>query len=291
MKKPRNLRPGRLWLLLAAAGLLAAGGPASAQVERTRVPIGDSGCNVLLSSSGADQFRIQSWSGKCADGLAEGPGTLKGQWTGQDGKPNPFTYEGSYGRGLREGFGRLRYEGTGEAYTGTYRRGQPKGWGWERNADGSTFEGQFFDGKRNGVGTFIAADGTTTRGVWSEGRLRGAREWHGKDGAYWNAVDVRPDGTGHGLLTDKGGEVEAGQLRLVDGAYKLDGPAVLLFESRSIFVGEFKAGRPNGAGTWVRKDKQNPQDAAVFGGTYTDGCMWRGSQVTQINRNGNDCRR
>ena len=75
--------------------------------------------------------------------------------------PDGSTYEGSFRRGMRHGFGKLVL------------------------ANGSIYEGQFVNDKCHGVGLLATCDGNVYYGEWVDDSTQGYGEYHSKDGAFY----------------------------------------------------------------------------------------------------------
>lgn len=233
--------------------------------------------------------RFTGWTGGCSGGLAQGAGVLTGEWRDDKGAWRPFRYGGKLVAGKRSGFGRARFEGSGE-FAGQYRDDNLDGWALMRLEDGSTYEGQWLQAKRHGLGTFTTRSGYVIRGRWTDDVL-GAYQQDASDGRSWEVLDVRPDGTAGGVF-DASGEVEAGTYRRQDGNWLREGHGVFHFEKQgSVYLGEFAADLPDGAGVFVLPDKGNPADASVYGGQFRNGCLWRGNYYTNVIVAADSCRR
>lgn len=105
-----------------------------------------------------------AWSGSCANGRAEGPGTV--QW--QKGGHTIETDKGEWrdGRQTRKG---VQTWSTGR-YEGELADGEPNGQG-VLTMPNLRYEGQFRDGKPNGVGT-LTEGSQTVQGTWKDGCLQ-----------------------------------------------------------------------------------------------------------------------
>ena len=107
-----------------------------------------------------------TWSGDCADGLAQGSGSLEWRYTDRDGKP--ATSSG----------------------TGKLRDGKSHGQWTERFASGNVYEGPYVDGKRNGHWTLRFAGGSVSEGPYVDGKQHGrwTSDWGDECYANGNAV-------------------------------------------------------------------------------------------------------
>ena len=105
------------------------------------------------------------WSGGCASGFAQGPGTA--QWTA-NGKPT-LTYEGTFQSGFLQGRGKMIATG-GDRYDGDYRDGKRDGRGVYVAATGDRYDGEWRNNKRHGYGVLISANGNRFEGVFKDGK-------------------------------------------------------------------------------------------------------------------------
>jgi hypothetical protein len=149
-------------------------------------------CRVWNPNPAPNPRTTISWSGACANGVAQGQGIL--QWStdgvpGQrfegafrDGKENgrgvlSFTdgsrYEGEYSDGTFNGRGVYAYADGGR-YEGEYRDGRAEGHGVYSWANGARYEGEFSDGKRQGRGAFTSAEGNHHEGQYRDNKPNGA---------------------------------------------------------------------------------------------------------------------
>jgi hypothetical protein len=122
-----------------------------------------SGCQVWDPNPQIDEAVI--WSGVCANGRAEGPGSA--QWL--KGKTVMETDKGEWRDGKQAGKG-VQTWSTG-SYEGDLSGGEPNGHG-VLTLQKLRYEGEFRDGKPNGAG--ILTEGSeTVRGTWKDGCLQG----------------------------------------------------------------------------------------------------------------------
>jgi len=106
-----------------------------------------------------------AWSGACANGRAEGPGTA--QWL--KGPTVIETDKGVWRNGRQEGSGVQAWP-TGR-YEGELADGEPNGRG-VLTMQNLRYQGQFRDGKPNGFGS-LSEGSDSVQGVWKDGCLQG----------------------------------------------------------------------------------------------------------------------
>src|SRR5262249_24704434 len=152
----------RAGVIAATAFMLAAVAPTMGQAAEpgwTADP--QTGCRVW---NGAPQPNESiSWSGRCQNGLAQGPGVV--QWL-EDGKPSGRD-EGEWRDGKMTGRGVLTWA-NGNRYDGEFRDGQRSGRGVFTWANGNRYEGEYSDDKRNGHGVEIWANGDRCDGEYRD---------------------------------------------------------------------------------------------------------------------------
>ena len=121
----------------------------------------DSGCKVFNPHPMAGE--TVHWSGGCADGLAQGAGSL--QWL-HGGKPSEKD-DGEWSQGRQSG------KGTQDWFSGHYEgellNGEPNGHG-VMTLQSSRYEGGFRNGKPNGEGAVTNLQGMF-KGKWKDGCL------------------------------------------------------------------------------------------------------------------------
>ena len=110
------------------------------------------GCHVWDTYLKTDQ--TVTWSSGCADGLAQGEGTL----TWRDGDGEITTSSGQLQRGKRHGRWVLRFA-SGTVEEGPYVDGKRHGRWVERTASGGVIETPYVDGKEHGREVWRNADG------------------------------------------------------------------------------------------------------------------------------------
>ena len=170
-----------------------------------------------------DDRETASWSGECADGLAQGIGTLA--WKSESGE--------------------LKYEETG-----SLRGGKAFGEWVLRYPKGSVGEGPYENGERHGQWSFQWAD---NNGNLTGGGMQGpyvGGKMHGRWVARWSdgTIEERPyvDGKRHGQLTGRNGKGKTWEIAYVSGKrhglsrwLNADGSV----ESKGAFVNDEKHGR------------------------------------------------
>jgi hypothetical protein len=148
---------GKVLLLCAWLGWSAAYGQTS--------PTGDfvadlkSGCTVWDQHPVADE--TVSWSGDCANGLAQGPGSL--QWL-RGGKAFEQD-DGEWNMGRQSGRGTQDWNSG--RYQGEHLNGEPHGQG-VMTLQSARYEGEFRNGKPNGEGSVTNLQGVF-KGRWKDG--------------------------------------------------------------------------------------------------------------------------
>jgi hypothetical protein len=173
--------PTRLALALLALIVVS---PAFAQPNGDWIADQKTSCKVWDAHPSPGQSI--TWTGDCANGLAQGHGTL--QWFSdgksgekdegefKDGKQqgrgvrvfsNGARYEGDFNGGKREGQGVEVYAGGGR-YEGGWKDNVFEGHGVATLANGNRFEGEFHAGKPNGQGTYTTKNGSFS-GNWTSG--------------------------------------------------------------------------------------------------------------------------
>ena len=150
-----------------AAAALTAGLMAAAPPARAGEWIADkSGCHVWDPNPQLDES--VTWSGSCANGRAQGSGTV--QWS-KGGIPIE-TDEGEWRDGRQAGKGTQSW--SKGRYEGELADGEPNGHG-VLTLQKLRYEGEFRNGKPNGAGT-LTAGSETLRGTWKDGCLQGQRK-------------------------------------------------------------------------------------------------------------------
>jgi hypothetical protein len=127
---------------------------------------GKSGCQVWNPNPQLEE--TVAWSGSCANGRAEGHGTV--HWL-KDDRPSE-TDEGEWREGRQVGTG-IQSWSSGR-YEGELSDGEPNGHG-VLTLQKLRYEGAFHNGKPNGAGS-LTAGSETVQGTWKDGCLQGPRK-------------------------------------------------------------------------------------------------------------------
>ncbi len=118
------------------------------------------GCKVL------DQYYSEGstfiWDGSCVEGKADGKGKMQ---KFIDGKLES-TYEGTYVKGIREGFGKFSHS-DGSVLECNFTRGQGIGEGTWSTQDGSFYKGNIVNYRRHGFGVMEFANGNKFEGTFN----------------------------------------------------------------------------------------------------------------------------
>jgi hypothetical protein len=174
--------------------------PLTANADEQYLPDAN-GCKVYDPNPQPDE--TVTWSGRCLDGYADGPGVV--QWL-LAGKPGS-RFEGMLVRGKSEGQGSevfqngARFDGTfhegertgkgistfpnGDRYEGDWLHDKHTGHGVQTRANGDRYEGEFADGKWSGKGTFTSSSGERYSGDWINNKREGKGEELWGDGSRY----------------------------------------------------------------------------------------------------------
>jgi len=142
-----------------------------------------------------------AWSGPCADGLAEGAGTVALSSHGQFAQ----SFTGTFNKGaLRDGHVVIRWA-DGSHYEGDAVGAAMQGIGTLATAAGDKFEGEWKSGKLDGKGTAVWANGDRYTGQWRDGKAegQGVQDW--ADGRQYSGQWHNDLPNGHGIIRRKDG--------------------------------------------------------------------------------------
>ena len=214
------------------------------------------GCYLWNGSLGLNSSA--TWSGECADGLAEGTGEIKWVW-GSD-REESATSTGQMQQGKRHGQWVLRFA-DGGVQEGPYVDGKEHGQWVIRYADGSVHEGPYVDGKRHGQWVLRDADGAVGEGPYVDGKRHGQWVFRFADGAVGEGPVVEGKQHGQWVHRDADGDVHEGPY--VDG--KQHGQWVIRYADGDVHEGPYVDGKQHGQ--WVIRYA----DGDVHEGPYVDG--------------------
>lgn len=157
----------RRWIgLLGAVSLIVVGIASVPALAGEWVVAADNGCKVWNPNPQLDESA--KWSGDCANGRAEGSGTL--EWIKN--RQTVETDQGEWHEGKQTGKGKQSW-GSGH-YEGELAGGEPEGAG-TLTIKNLRYEGQFHGGRPNGSGT-LTVGSQAVSGNWKDGCLQGARK-------------------------------------------------------------------------------------------------------------------
>ena len=184
---------------------------------------------------------VLTWSGTCADGKAQGQGTLVARYT-QDGEPKTQSYEGGMKDGKSHGFG-IHVWASGSTYEGGWNGGRPHGSGILVWANGDRYEGGWKNGREHGWGVLARTNRSRYEGGWKNGRRHGQGTLVSvADGRYqgeWKDGQKHGRGVGEGNGHRYGGDWEDGVMH---------GQGVFLGAEGHGYEGEWRYGMPYGRG-------------------------------------------
>jgi len=204
-----------------------------------------------------------SWAGACADGKANGHGTL----TFWDESGLAGRYTGEMSGGKLDGEGRLYVRdderGGFHRFLGRFADSRPSGPGFLTPANGARFYGELIDGIRHGRGVLVTADGWMVKGEIMDGKGVGTLvvDYTTDEGERYFGQAEDGQRNGFGVLTDVEGAFFAGRF----GAGQPDGPGIYIGVGGNRYLGDFADGRRNGFGTTV------DADGNVIQGRFVDG--------------------
>jgi hypothetical protein len=158
------------------------------------------GCRVWNPEPRPDESVV--WTGSCANGFAQGHGTLI--WLQNTQATDRFS--GEYRDGRRTGRGVYIWS-DGERYEGEFRDDKRTGRGVYTWPGGRRYEGSFRDGHFHGHGAMTWADGSRYDGQWQDSRAHGSGSKTEPDGSVYTGQWVR------GCFRESGRTAEAGATR------------------------------------------------------------------------------
>ena len=198
------------------------------------------GCHVWNLNLQPDE--MATWTGQCAEALAQGTGMLKWVWDG----------------------GKKTTESTGQLQAGKFQ-GR-----WKiRDSNGHVHEGPYEQGKRHGKWVIQFADdngdlsGNKMEGRYVEGMMQGLWTARWTDGS----IEKRPyvDGKIHGQLTGRDADGDTWEISYAEGKKQgqfTQRTAEGNVSSEGVYVADQKHGR------WIERDSDGNIDEE---GSYADG--------------------
>jgi hypothetical protein len=158
----------------------------------------------------------------------------------------------------KNGSGTLAYP-DGSKYDGQFLSGKPDGWGTFYFANEEKYIGNFKEGYPNGIGTIYHIDSTKTIGTWKNGEFVGANL------------------------------IENGQIGCIDGNCETGKGTYIYREGAAKYIGAFKNGKPDGAGTCTYANGDRYRGDWVGGSFGGKGTLYLkdGTQVAGFWENGN----
>lgn len=208
MKKRPFLFPAVFCLLLCAALLVAASGPAQAGMEPGWQVDPKTGCKAWNPNPQPNE--TFTWNGMCKNGYLEGKGTV--QWL-VDGKPT-ISIAGTlfagkvYGMGVASGFSS---KGEQYRYEGMFVLSNFRGRGIMTWSNGVRYEGDFRDGFRTGRGIMTWPNGDRYEGDFVDNRRTGKGAYSWANGDYYEGDFVDDLFHGNGMIRLKDGRVVRGR--------------------------------------------------------------------------------
>lgn len=185
---------------LIVAVLVVAPAPAWAQPAPGWIEGGRPGCRVWNPEPRPSESVV--WTGSCANGFAQGHGTLI--WLQEQRATDRFV--GEYRDGRRTGRGVYTWS-DGERYEGDYRDDKRTGRGVYTWPNGDRYDGGFRDSHFHGRGAMAWADGSRYEGEWQESRAHGNGTKTEPDGSVYRGQWV------HGCFREADRTAEAGATR------------------------------------------------------------------------------
>jgi TonB family protein len=193
MGKPRAAMTTGLGIAFALNFGLISGGTAQNAAAPDWIADIQTGCRVWNANPQPDES--VTWSGPCANQLAQGRGTL--QWF-RSGLPTS-RYEGEFRDGKRNGTGIVTY-GNGMRFEGEYRDNRLNGSGTYTDSNGNRYAGEFRDGKPALTPKACADSGGVVRRFFDQ-EIRGRKpaypeeaRKHNREGKVVVRVRVASDG-------------------------------------------------------------------------------------------------
>ena len=191
--------------------------------------------------------------GVFAGGTVDGVGTL--HW------PNGDFYSGMLRRSVRHGVGRFVSDRGASRYEGNWRGGMRDGNGTQQYANGSVYVGQWAHNTRHGRGTLRYRTGDVYEGEWDADvpSGHGAMGWVDPSRTFYQELYVgewrsgKPEGAGQSTYVTLPQQTTA----LAKTPTQLPVPSQFIAPAEmrlNVYVGEYRDGQRDGAGTFYYAD-------------------------------------
>lgn len=168
------------------------------------------------------------------------------QGTGRLVFTNKDEYFGEFSNNQMGPVGKITYA-NGNIYEGQWKGNKPSGKGVFHFVNEDRYEGQFTDGLFDGQGTMYYSDGSTYKGEWSKNKRHGQGLMTFDDGervgGQWEDDQYLAD---WGRLAYNG---DTTYLRNCNKIHCASGKGKFTYNDGSKYVGDFRAGVPEGMGT------------------------------------------
>jgi len=161
-------------------------------------------------------------------------------------------YEGFWSKNKKNGKGRTLFINR-DVFQGTYKNGQPEGYGcFVKDKDVKT-KGYYKKDKLNGKGFEMLPDGTTYRGDFKNGEKEGEGTFKWEGGQSYTGEVINGKLQGKGTYTWTDGRTYTGDFK----DSKMDGEGIFKFSDGKQYEGEYKNDKKHGHGvyTWPEGKK------------------------------------
>ena len=225
-------------------------------------------CSFTLCSLQADCLRGNCKTGNGTVRLQNGA-KYSGEF--KSGKPhgkgimyytNGNKYLGTWRNGNRHGKGKLVIKNQGE-YIGAFKNGLVEGYGEFSYNNGDNYKGYFSNGKYHGSGTYTYTNGKIITGSWHENELINTSETTYLTIASGQSTDNQITASSTNFNS---------KLKDCNRVYCHNCSGNLVYTNGNRYTGEFRNGKPNGAGKVTQAD-----------GTVIHG-VWRNNKLIKKNR-------
>lgn len=155
---------------------------------------------------------------------------------------------------------------NGEIYTATMKNGLPSGRGVYLAPDGRKYDGNYDKGKRSGWGLMTFPDNSKFIGTWENDTPNGYADLYLSDGSHYSGFYKNGLWHGVGAVTYADGTKYSGAYK--DG--KRCGDGSMTYPNGATFFGEWDNDLPNGYGTVIIKNENDPNLADGYTGKYVN---------------------